>query len=100
VSVTAPKGYVAAAVRAGIRRKGLDLALIRTTVPAVGAAMFTSNRVQAAPVTVSRTHLELAQPQAIVVNSGVANAATGEQGLAIMKLLDRIYKSAETGKEA
>jgi glutamate N-acetyltransferase/amino-acid N-acetyltransferase len=44
--------------------------------------MFTKNRVQAAPVVVSRAHLEQAEPQAIVVNSGVANAATGAQGLA------------------
>ena len=42
--------------------------------------MFTVNRVQAAPVTVSKEHLELAEPQAIVVNSGVANAATGVRG--------------------
>jgi glutamate N-acetyltransferase/amino-acid N-acetyltransferase len=42
--------------------------------------MFTANRVQAAPVVVSREHLELAQPQAVVINSGVANAATGVRG--------------------
>jgi glutamate N-acetyltransferase/amino-acid N-acetyltransferase len=57
-----------------------DLALVRSTPPAVGAAMFTANRMQAAPVTVSREHLELAEPQAVVVNSGVANAATGARG--------------------
>jgi glutamate N-acetyltransferase/amino-acid N-acetyltransferase len=43
--------------------------------------MFTANRVQAAPVVVSREHLELAEPQAVVVNSGVANAATGGEGV-------------------
>jgi glutamate N-acetyltransferase/amino-acid N-acetyltransferase len=43
--------------------------------------MWTRNRVQAAPVVVSKEHLELAQPQAVVVNSGVANAATGAQGI-------------------
>ena len=42
--------------------------------------MWTANRVQAAPVTVSKRHLALAQPQAIVINAGVANAATGAQG--------------------
>src|SRR6185437_11489016 len=46
-----------------------------------GAGMFTVNRVQAAPVAVSREHLELAQPQAIVANSGVANAETGRAGV-------------------
>ena len=52
----------------------------RGDVPAVGCAMWTTNRVQAAPVVVSRRHLELAEPQAVVVNAGVANAATGSAG--------------------
>jgi glutamate N-acetyltransferase/amino-acid N-acetyltransferase len=81
VSVTSPKGFVAAGVRAGIKKDGLDLAVVRSTVPAVGAAMFTTNRVQAAPVLVSKAHLAEAQPQAVVLNSGGANAATGERGL-------------------
>jgi glutamate N-acetyltransferase / amino-acid N-acetyltransferase len=83
VSVTAAKGFAAGAVHAGIRKKEkLDLALVHSLVPATGAGMFTVNRVQAAPVTVSREHLLQAQPQAIVANSGVANAATGAEGLA------------------
>jgi glutamate N-acetyltransferase/amino-acid N-acetyltransferase len=82
MSVTAPKGFVAAGVHAGIRRDRKDVALIRAAKPATGAAMWTQNRVQAAPVVVSKAHLELAQPQAVVVNSGVANAATGAQGIA------------------
>jgi glutamate N-acetyltransferase/amino-acid N-acetyltransferase len=81
VSVTSPKGFVASGVRAGLKKEGLDLALVRSTVPAVGAAMFTQNRVQAAPVLVSKRHLAEAQPQAVVLNSGGANAATGERGL-------------------
>jgi glutamate N-acetyltransferase/amino-acid N-acetyltransferase len=81
MSVTTPNGFVAAGVRAGIKKDGLDLAVVRSTVPAVGAAMFTTNRVQAAPVTVSKAHLAEAQPQAVVINSGGANAATGERGL-------------------
>ncbi len=83
MSVTAAKGFAAAGVACGIRKNGRrDLALVRSLVPATGAAMFTTNRFLAAPVVVSREHLELAQPQAIVVNSGVANAATGDQGVA------------------
>jgi glutamate N-acetyltransferase/amino-acid N-acetyltransferase len=82
MSITAAKGFVAAGVHAGIRRDRKDVALLRSTIPATGAAMWTQNRVQAAPVIVSKAHLELAQPQAVVVNSGVANAATGAQGLA------------------
>jgi glutamate N-acetyltransferase/amino-acid N-acetyltransferase len=79
-AVTAPKGFVAGAVHAGLRRSKLDLAVVRSVGPAVGAAMFTANRVQAAPVLVSKAHLARAQPQAVVINSGVANAATGKQG--------------------
>jgi glutamate N-acetyltransferase/amino-acid N-acetyltransferase len=73
-------------VHAGIRKEKLDLALVHSLVPATGAGMFTVNRVQAAPVTVSREHLELAQPQAIVANSGVANAATGADGVEVARV--------------
>ena len=81
MSVTAARGFVASGVAAGIRPSGKpDVALIRSTSPAVGSAMGPLNRVQAAPVVVSRRHLELAEPQAVVVNAGVANAATGPAG--------------------
>jgi glutamate N-acetyltransferase/amino-acid N-acetyltransferase len=93
-AVTAPKGFVAGAVHAGIRRSKLDLAVVRSTVPAVGAAMWTANRVQAAPVLVSKAHLAQAEPQAVVINSGVANAATGEQGK-----LDALATAAEAGSQ-
>jgi glutamate N-acetyltransferase / amino-acid N-acetyltransferase len=93
VSVTAAKGFAAAGVHAGIRRKGLDLAVVRSTVPAVGAAMFTANRVLAAPVIVSKHHVEVAEPQAIVINSGVANAATGARGE-----LDALATAAEAAR--
>ena len=53
--------------------------------------MFTANRVQAAPVLVSKAHLAQAEPQAVVINSGIANAATGEQGE-----LDALATAAET----
>jgi len=83
MSVTAAKGFVAGGVHCGIRKNGRrDLALVRSLFPATGTAMFTTNRFLAAPVVVSREHLELAQPQAVVANSGVANAATGAQGVA------------------
>ena len=83
MSVTAAKGFVAGAVGCGIRKSDrLDLAIVHSLVPATGAGMFTVNRMQAAPVTVCKEHLAQAQPRAIVANSGVANAATGEQGIA------------------
>ena len=80
MSVTAARGFLAAGVHAGIRRERNDLALVCTDGPGTGAAMWTQNRVQAAPVLVSKRHLELADPQAVVINSGVANAATGKRG--------------------
>jgi glutamate N-acetyltransferase/amino-acid N-acetyltransferase len=82
VSVTAARGFVAAGVAAGIRSSPApDVALVRSVEPAVGAALWTRNRVQAAPVLVSKEHLARAEPQAVVVNAGVANAATGEDGI-------------------
>jgi glutamate N-acetyltransferase/amino-acid N-acetyltransferase len=81
VSVTAAGGFVAAGVHCGLRKTRRDLALVRSLVPSSGAGMFTVNRLQAAPIVVSREHLATAQPQAVVANSGVANAATGEQGV-------------------
>ncbi|HJS70905.1 MAG TPA: bifunctional glutamate N-acetyltransferase/amino-acid acetyltransferase ArgJ [Gaiellaceae bacterium] len=80
MSVTAAQGFVASGVECGIRRAHRDLALVRSLVPAVGTGMFTTNRVQAAPVKISKEHLANAAPSAVVVNSGVANAATGERG--------------------
>jgi glutamate N-acetyltransferase / amino-acid N-acetyltransferase len=81
MSVTAASGFVAAGVHAGIRRSGPDLAIVRSRATAVGAAVWTTNRILAAPVVVSKRHLQLAEPQAVVINAGVANAATGEKGV-------------------
>ena len=93
MSVTAAKGFEASGVSAGIRRDGRDLALVRATTRATGTAMWTRNRVQAAPVIVSKAHLELAEPQAVVVNSGIANAATGARGE-----LDAVATAAEAAR--
>ncbi len=87
MSITAPKGFTAAGVAAGIKASGaLDLALVATAdgeaVPT--AATFTSNLAAAAPVQVSRDHLRAngGRASGIVVSSGNANAATGRQGRA------------------
>ena len=93
MSVTAAHGFVAAAVHSGIRSAHLDLAVVRSTAPAVGAAMFTRNRVVAAPLVVSKAHLAQTEPQAVVINSGVANAATGPRGE-----LDAFATAAEAGE--
>ena len=76
MSVTAAAGFVASGVRAQIRKEKRDLALVRSLAPATGAAMWTQNRVLAAPVVVSKQHLELAEPQAVVVNSGSSGSRT------------------------
>src|SRR5438105_14702924 len=81
-SLTAPRGFRAASARCGLKKKGEDLALIYSEYPAVAAAVFTKNLVQAAPVLLSRASLRGNQHRAIIVNSGCANACTGEAGLA------------------
>ena len=80
-SVAAPKGYIAGSAECGLKRAGEDLAIIYSERPAVAAAVFTQNLVQAAPVIVSREHLRHKTHCAIIVNSGGANACTGEAGL-------------------
>jgi glutamate N-acetyltransferase/amino-acid N-acetyltransferase len=83
--VTTPQGFRAAGARAGIKATGdLDLALLVSDTPANAAALFTTNRVQAAPLIVSREHLARSGgvARAIVINSGCANACTGDDGLA------------------
>ena len=88
--VTAAKGFRAASVFAGIKlsNKGrADLALVASEVPAVAAGVFTTNRVKAAPVRVSRAHLRSPQACAVLLNSGNANACTGPSGIAAAKSL-------------
>jgi glutamate N-acetyltransferase / amino-acid N-acetyltransferase len=80
MSVTAPKGFVASGVGAGIRHAKKDVAVVQSTKPAVGGAMFSRNKVQAACLQVNRVHLAAAEPQVVVLNSGVANSSTGAQG--------------------
>jgi glutamate N-acetyltransferase/amino-acid N-acetyltransferase len=80
--VTAPSGFRASGISAGIKANGnLDLALLVSDRAATAAAVFTTNKVQAAPVLVSREHLSGGTVRAIIVNSGCANACTGDEGL-------------------
>src|ERR1700751_2510793 len=91
-SVVAPKGFKAAGVFCDIKRLGTgkgsnkgnkrDLALIVSDAPATVAGMFTTNQVCAAPVKVCVERVKRGKAQAIVVNSGNANACTGKQGMA------------------
>lgn len=78
------KGFTSAAVKASIRDQDrLDLGLIYSEVPAVAAGVFTSNRVKAAPVLLDMEYLLQGRAQAILVNSGNANACTGRQGMEV-----------------
>lgn len=82
--VGAPLGFVANAVSCGIKNPAsdrLDLALIHSPLPCSSAGAFTTNRVKAAPVRVSQTHLRKGDLRAIIANSGNANACTGVQGI-------------------
>jgi glutamate N-acetyltransferase/amino-acid N-acetyltransferase len=81
--ITAPAGFRAAGVACGIKASGApDLALIVSDHPASAAGLFTTNRATAAPVLLSRSHLEATggRARAIVTNSGCANACTGPGG--------------------
>jgi len=76
------KGFRFSAVEAAIKKPGrLDLALIFSDVPAQVAAVFTTNKVQAAPVMLSRDRAKNGSARAVLVNSGNANACTGDQGM-------------------
>ncbi|MGC2403557.1 MAG: bifunctional glutamate N-acetyltransferase/amino-acid acetyltransferase ArgJ [Acidobacteriaceae bacterium] len=80
-----PRGFSFAAVRAGLKASGKpDLACAVADGPATAAAMFTSNKVVAAPIIVGRRHLDLSQHRlrVVLVNAGNANCATGEAGIA------------------
>ncbi|HEY0604978.1 MAG TPA: bifunctional glutamate N-acetyltransferase/amino-acid acetyltransferase ArgJ [Herpetosiphonaceae bacterium] len=82
--ITSVPGFRAVGVEAGIKKHGgLDLALIASDQPCAAAAVFTTNQIQAAPVLFDRSVLErnAAGVRAVVINSGCANAVTGEQGM-------------------
>ena len=84
-SVTSPQGFYAGATYAGIKKKAKDspdLGILFSKAPCAAAALFTSNRIKAAPIVLSQQRLQDGRAVAVVVNSGCANACTGEQGLA------------------
>src|SRR6267378_959847 len=99
-SICAPRGFQCAAVFCDIKKLGTgkgsekgqkrDLALIVSDVPAAVAGVFTTNQVCAAPVKISRQRAAKRFARAIVVNSGNANAATGEQGMKDARLMTKL----------
>ncbi len=88
--ITAAKGFRAAGLHCGIKRKKKDLALMVSEVPGSAAGVFTTNRVKAAPVIVCQERVQGGSLQAILICSGVANACTGERGLADAYALTRL----------
>ncbi len=82
-NIVSPKGFTAAGVHCGIKHKKKDLAILISDVPASVAGVFTTNAVQAAPIKVTKEVVyHTRKMQAVIVNSGNANACTGKQGLA------------------
>jgi len=81
-SVSTPQGFLAAGVAAGLKKSGkLDLGILVCKEPCVSAALYTPNAAAAAPIKVCRDETEAGTIQGVVVNSGSANACTGELGL-------------------
>lgn len=93
--VCAPGGFQASGVACGIKKTGLkDMAIIRSDNAAKGAALYTSNRFQAAPIHITREHLLDGKARAVVVNSGNANACTGASGLDDARKMTRLAAEA------
>ncbi|MEO8456393.1 MAG: bifunctional glutamate N-acetyltransferase/amino-acid acetyltransferase ArgJ [Chloroflexota bacterium] len=82
-SVTTPKGFTAGGIHAGVRKDWtkLDVGLLFSEAPCTVAATYTKNKLKAAPLLITQKHLADGKAQAIVVNAGCANCATGQQGL-------------------
>jgi glutamate N-acetyltransferase/amino-acid N-acetyltransferase len=89
------KGFSFSAVEAGIRYANrLDLGLIYSDSPCVTAGLFTTNQVKAAPVQIDKERLKSGHAQAILVNSGCANACTGAKGMEVAKATSSLLSEA------
>ena len=90
-----PIGFRAAGISSGIKDSGAkDLGIVISDFPAVSAATFTTNRIKAAPVRLSKRHLSCGDIRAVIVNSGNANACNGRQGLNDAKLMAQFAASS------
>ncbi|MCL2175967.1 MAG: bifunctional ornithine acetyltransferase/N-acetylglutamate synthase, partial [Treponema sp.] len=89
--VCAPKGFMAGGIRCGIKptSQKKDLALVYSHNACSAAAMFTTNKVKAASVQVTQEHIKDGKLRAVIINSGNANACTGEAGLEAAKKMAR-----------
>src|ERR1700734_573900 len=77
-----PRGFAYSSMACGLKKSGLDLGLMVSETPAIAAALFTTNRVKAAPVITSQLHLKKSRTEmrGVIVNSGNANCCTGSEG--------------------
>jgi glutamate N-acetyltransferase/amino-acid N-acetyltransferase len=101
-TVTSPRGFKAGSTYAGIKTYGeskQDIGILVSEVPCVAAGLFTTLRIKAAPVLVDQEKIKSGRAQAIVVNSGVANACTGEEGLKNANEMARLA-AAQAGVKA
>lgn len=87
--ITTPRGFKAAGIKCGLKRNKKDLALLYSDIPAQTLALLTTNRIQAAPLKITREHLRNGRAQAIIINSGNANACTGKKGLDDARLMTK-----------
>ncbi|MDP6380396.1 MAG: bifunctional glutamate N-acetyltransferase/amino-acid acetyltransferase ArgJ, partial [Phycisphaerae bacterium] len=96
ISILTPKGFRAAGVSAGIKTKrgALDVGALVCERPATAAALFTTNKVVGAPVTVSREAIRGGKLRALIVNSGNSNACTGRRGLQDARRMTRLCANA------
>lgn len=93
--VTTPQGFSAGGLHCGIRKSKLDLGWIVSEVPAVTVGVYTTNQFQAAPLQVTQESIAYEHKiQALLVNSGVANACTGEQGLEDAYTMRQLFSDA------
>ena len=88
-----PKGFKSAGIHIGIKKKKKDFAIIYSEKDCVVSGAFTNNIVKAAPVVYSKKIVKKGLARAVVINSGNANACTGDQGLLdVKKIVDHISK--------
>lgn len=100
--VTAAKGFKACGIHCGIKKKKKDLAIIYSEIPAITSALFTINKVKAEPLILSQKQLmKNSKFNAIIANSGNANACTGKQGMAnALKTVDIAAKELNAEKKS
>ena len=80
-NIATPKGFKAVGIHCGLKHKKYDLAALLSEVPASVAGVFTTNAIQAAPLIVTKEVVQNGKMQAVIINSGNANACTGKQGM-------------------